>query len=292
MDIKKCDEFSYWSNVVTSAPEWEQAQQQEVAPLPAPLHVLCREAINVAKFLSDHWKDQETPKGILPGLIRAMNEKPKQEDAGAAVYLHEKLGDEILSLKRAVDEAQTRYSLTCQPRSSAGSTIVARARFLLGEIVPTVEWYFDDGVEDEKDEKLRRIKASHAKIGNSAAALARKLYDYGTLANQYRKALAGMSEFDAGYIDEALGLVEQLQSLPSTGEQAVSPEQRDAIRLRNALVDLLMERVNTVRAAARFIYRGRPAVVRKVTSAHERTKRQAARRKKKAAEESAPVSVG
>lgn len=291
MDAMKCKDFSYWSSIVTSSPEWEQAQQKEVEPLPAPLHILCREAISVAKFFSNHWQDQKTPKGILPGLIRALNEKQKQENEETTVHLHQKLGEEILSLKRAVDEAQTQYSLTCEARGSTGSSIVGRARFLLAEIVATVEWYFDDGVEDEKDEKLRRIKASHAKIGNSAAALARKLYDYGSLANQYRKALAAMSEFDVEYIDEALGLVEQLQSLPSSGEPVGSPEQREALRLRNALVRLLMARVNTIRAAARFIYRGRPQVVRQVTSAHQRNKRQAARRKEKAAEESAPISI-
>mgnify|MGYP003380223481 CR=1 FL=1 len=36
-----------------------------------------------------------------------------------------------------------------------------RARFVLGEIIATLEWHFDDDVQDENDEKLSQAHAEH-----------------------------------------------------------------------------------------------------------------------------------
>jgi hypothetical protein len=42
---------------------------------------------------------------------------------------------------------------------------------------------------------------------------------------------------------------------------------------------MLMERMNTVRSAAQFVFRNHPSIVREVTSAYERRRRAAQRRK-------------
>ncbi|MBN1611068.1 MAG: hypothetical protein JW940_30835 [Polyangiaceae bacterium] len=55
-------------------------------------------------------------------------------------------------------------------------------------------------------------------------------------------------------------------------------EQR-ALELRRRLASMLMERMNTVRSAAQFVFRHHPSIVREVTSAYERRRRAAQRRK-------------
>ena len=56
--------------------------------------------------------------------------------------------------------------------------------------------------------------------------------------------------------------------------------QERALELRNRFAMLIHRRLGAVRAAARFLFRDHPEVVRKVTSGYERAK-QAKRRKKK-----------
>ena len=55
---------------------------------------------------------------------------------------------------------------------------------------------------------------------------------------------------------------------------------REAIALRNRLMTLLFDRMIRVRSAARFVFRGRPEIIREATSAYERRRRAAGRRAK------------
>ncbi len=181
-----------------------------------------------------------------------------------------KTGEEILSLREAVSQAQAQYFLTFEQSVNP----MERGDFLLDEMTATLEYLLDDGIEDEKDAQLDRIDAAHADDPESFDALASALDDYAAFADVHRKAMDGLGGFDAGHIDEARKVAAELRARPSVGA-TVSEASRAALALRNKLVVLLMTRMTAVRAAARFVFRGQPEIVREVTSEYERRRRAA-----------------
>ncbi|WP_437289241.1 hypothetical protein [Sorangium sp. So ce406] len=257
---------------------WSEAvQRMNAGDLPAltvPWHVLLGEAVDVAKFFEKYWKTQtDAQKRVTRlGLESAV---PKDSKKGDAARLGPKTAEEILSLQRATQEAHTRYLLTVEKNKSPRE----RGKFLLGEIWATLSFYFDDGVEDDKDEMLARIDAAHAGDPDTADALASALDDYALLGEKHRGALDGLGGFQAGYLDEARAVAAELRRLPAQAE-AISRQAQEALLLRNKLAALLIERMGLVRSAARFVFRGQPEIVREVTSAYDRRKRAAARRAK------------
>ncbi len=56
-------------------------------------------------------------------------------------------------------------------------------------------------------------------------------------------------------------------------------EAKRAMALRNRLIVLLTERVGAVRSAARYVFRGHPAIVREAMSLYERHRRAASERR-------------
>ncbi len=183
-----------------------------------------------------------------------------------------------LSLQRATQEAQTRYLVTVDKRVESPK---ARAEIVLGEIQAVLAWYFDDGVQDEKDDMLARLDAAHADDPATNDALASALDDYAHLADRYRQELDGLGGFEAALIDEAGELAAALRERPAQPEVS-SSKTRDALALRNKLAGYLLAQMGLVRAAARFVFRNQPEIVREATSAYERRKRATTRRSKEA----------
>jgi hypothetical protein len=245
--------------------------------LHVPLHVLFGEAVDVARFFEAHWKPQKDASGniVRRGLDSAAGKHNKR--------LTEKTGDEILSLQQAAQEAHTAYLLTVDPKSSGD--IQARARFVLNEITAVLEWFFDDGIEDENDARLERLAVAHASDPDTMDALASALDDYAALAAPHRKDLDGLGDFDGALLDEAKSLAVALRDRPAV-PLVLSDKARAALSLRNKVISLLTDRMATVRSAARFVFRDEPEIVRQVTSAYERRKRAAAKRE--AAKKKAP----
>lgn len=237
-------------------------------PANAPLHVVLGEAVDVARFFTTYYEPQT--KGAAPrrGLSSAVTAKSR---------INEKTGDEILSLQRAAQEAQTRYLLVVDP--ARGASPVDRGQFLLGELTATLEFLFDDGVDDENDAQLAQIDAAHADDPGTADALAGALDDYAALAEPHRADLDGLGGFEAAFIDEAREVAATLRARPAT-PGGRSDEAKQAIALRNKVLTLLADRVDAVRSAARFVFRGRPEIIREATSTYERRRRAAARRAK------------
>jgi hypothetical protein len=276
---KKNGELSQWTDFV-------QGRSLEQLPsINVPLHVLFGEAADVAKFFEKHWKNQVDDKGkvIRLGLESAV---PKGARKARAGRLHARTGSEILSLQRATQVAQTCYLLAADHRSERP---MARGQFLVGEIAAVLAWCFDDGIEDDKDEMLARVEAAHEGDPQTGDALAGALEDYAALADRYRKDLDGLGGFSAAHIDEAIALASELRGRP-VHTATLSDEARQALDLRNKLAGLLLERMNLVRAAARFVFRGKPQIIRDATSAYERRRRAAARRAKPAAQPAPAVS--
>lgn len=202
--------------------------------------------------------------------------KKKNEARGE---LSAQTGQEILSLQRAAQEAHTRYLLTVGPVN--GASPMNHGQFLLNEIAAALGWHFNDGVEDEKDQMLASIEAAHAEDPRTSDALASALDDYAHLADRYRDEIDGLGGFSASNIDEAFEVAASLRDRPTQAQSVtMSVEARQALDLRNKIVTVLLARMNLVRAAAKFVYRAHPEIVREATSAYERRRRATARRAK------------
>jgi hypothetical protein len=228
-----------------------------------PMRVFLGEAVDAARFVQAYWepvKDQ-TGKVLRPGLSLA------------GAKLSPQIGAEILELEEGLQTAQTDYLLTVAP---AQPDVRARAEYILGELTAALEWLLDDGVEDDRDKQLAALKAEYADHSTSTDSLAAELSDYAALARQESKGLEGLGGIELSLIDEAEQLAKQLRSRPST--PAPAENTRRALDLRNRLATLLYERIATVRAAARFVFRNHPEIAREVGSAYVRRKRAAARR--------------
>lgn len=240
----------------------------EAAKLPSdelkiavPLHVLFGEAVDVAKFYDKYFTAAEG----RPGLVSVVD---------ASRNLTKKTGDDLLSLREAAQQANTEYLLAVAPGAAAP---MERAAFVLNEMTATLEWLFDDGVEDERDAQLASIKKAHADTPESHDAWAAELTDHAALAQQYRKEMDGLGGFDVALIDEAKSLAAALRDRPAI-PAGTSEKAAIARALRSRLATLLSNRLQVVRAAARFVFRQHPAIVREATSAYERRRRTAARR--------------
>ncbi|MEO7329042.1 MAG: hypothetical protein ABI193_10715 [Minicystis sp.] len=268
--------------------QWKDAARavsnNELPSSNVPLHVLFGEAVDVARFFAKYWKPQkEAGAPAVPGL-----ESAASKNGNGVPKMTAKTGEEILSLQRAAQEAQTRYLLVVDPGNTAELT--ERARFLLDEMTATLEWLFDDGVEDEKDAQLARLGAAHADDPQSADALASALDDYATLCKPHEAEMDGLGGFEVAYIAEANALAAELRGRPAQATP-MSEQARAAITLRNRMVTLLWERMSTVRGAARFVFRKQPDLVREATSAYERRRRAASRRAQGKKDTGAPATA-
>lgn len=226
--------------------------------LVAPFHVLVGEAVDVARFFNTYYPTQPaTPgKGARPGL----------EQAVIGGQFRPELGQEILELQEATQAAQTQYLLTVTSPDSPRE----RAEFVLSELVASLEYLFDDDIEDEDDQRLERLAQQHVNPA-SQDALAAALDDYAGLAEMHRARLTELGAFDASFIGEAHALATAMRELSADKLAGASTDaQKLALELRNRLATMLYDRMQLVRSAARYVFRRDPDTVRRVTSAYQR----------------------
>jgi hypothetical protein len=93
----------------------------------------------------------------------------------------------------------------------------------------------------------------------------------------------GLGGFELGLVDEANALSRQIQEHSAGPIVPEVPGAAQALDLRNRVGALLLDRMQQVRSAARFVFRRNPELVREVTSTYERRKRRASRRAKEEA---------
>jgi hypothetical protein len=246
--------------------KWHKAATELVevrASFSPPIRVILGEAVDVARFTQAYWEPVKDTAGkiLRPGL------------ALAGVKLPTTIGAEILELQDALQTAQTDYLLTVAP---AQPDVRARGEFVLAEISAAIEWLLDDGVEDDRDKQLAALKSEYSDGSASTDTLAAELSDYAELAQREAVGLDGLGGFDLSLIGEAAELARQLRERPTT--PAPAENARRALDLRNRVATLLVDRIATVRAAARFIFRNQPEIARQVGSAYVRRKRASARR--------------
>ncbi len=251
----------------------------EAASLPSdefafrvPLHVLLGEAADQVRFIEQRWEPRRDANGaaVLPGLSSIGPRFPRA------------LAEEITALAEAAHAAHFAYLVCVEPDGAGGLT--ARGRELLEELAAVLAYHADDGADDEKDQRLAALEDAHRNDPESVDALASQLEDYAALARSYSDEILGLGGFERETIRQAQETVAALRALPA--RPALSSETRQKLALRNRLLTLLAGRIARVRSAARFVFRAHPAVVREATSAFERQRRAASRRR--AAVEASP----
>jgi hypothetical protein len=154
--------------------------------------------------------------------------------------------------------------------------IMKQAGVVLADLTATLEFLFDDGVENEDDVALARLGRVHdAPTTQDQMALA--LEDYADLADQQRAELDALGTFDVANIDLARELAKKLRQ--RSAPQADDDEAARAMRLRNQLWTLLLARMQRVRTVARHVFRLYPDVSQQATSRYLRRQRAEARRR-------------
>jgi hypothetical protein len=231
----------------------------EVLSASVPLGTLIDEAAIAAAFIRRRWKATAEHAGL---------ESAANESFTAST------GRELAELGIAVDEADAAYRAI----PARAPSVAAEARRVLREIMATLAWHLDGGDQVRGRAALDSLRAAQAKIGRSASALATALDASAGLAAIHRAALTGLGGFDPRQIDAARVLARTLRERARAPRER-PPAKREALALRNKLVALLRLRLATTRAAARFVFRDQPAIVREVTSAHERARRKLGRAK-------------
>ncbi len=225
--------------------------------LNVPLYAILGEAQDVARYFREHYKADK--KSGRPGLA----------DAG----LEATVADELESLIAEATAASSAYRLTVDPK--ADTTKLERARFVINEIGAVMEYFLDDGVEDEDDARLANVNAAHKDAPDTADALALALEEYAAFAGLHEAEIDGLGGFDVKMIAEAKKLAGELRTAPSA---APSPASASVLAKRNRLLQLIDLRVRKVRAAAKFVFRAQPELARGAASAYERKRRIRAKR--------------
>ncbi|HEU4412186.1 MAG TPA: hypothetical protein VFS43_43490 [Polyangiaceae bacterium] len=246
------------------APEAQKLASSEMH-LAVPFHVLLGEAVDVARFHETYFASVGASDGqpARPGLDTVIDERRGMTAS---------TGEDILSLREATQQAHARYLIVSSP---AGAAPVKRGRFVVGEIAAALGYLF--GGEGARAAQLAALRAAHAGGPRSADALAAALEEYAALGEAHRGEIAGLGGFDPGLLDEAREVARALRERPAAAA-APGDEVARALALRNRLATLLAAKMNAVRAAARFVFRHRPEIVREATSAYERHRRAASRR--------------
>ena len=234
--------------------KWSSAAEQieDPPPLGTPLRVLYDEAGRLAEATRLFWKHT----GDRPGL----------ENAGPR--LRPGIADELLTLTRAVQEAQERY-VDLISHEMNPSELVDRAEALLIELAHVLEWH-EWREDDDESFEHRSVYAAReiAREAGSASELGFALYDYACAAQTRMEALRKINGFDPAVAEEALEVSKRIVDVDQTTLDQSDPIRR-AIRARNRLVVLLERRMRLVRAAARFVFRDEPEVLDEFTSDYE-----------------------
>lgn len=244
-----------------------------LAEISVPFHVLTGEAIDVAAFFRRYYEPEIAPKTkvvLRPGLASVGKDK-----------LSPHADKRITLLVEEVQAAQTQYQLSADAPVSTED--VDRGRFVVSELAAALEFLFDDGVEDERDAQLARVRQANEDT-SSSDTLAGALSDYAGLAHAYRDELDGLGDFEVAMIDEARELSTALRARSARGPSETTKQSSTALEWRNRLAVLLAQEVAIVRKSARFVFRHHPQIRREVGSSYERRSRAVRRRAAEKAE--------
>ena len=241
-----------------------KAGSMDKSPLNLPYDEALREAVRAALFLKKRWH----PKKQLPGL-------------SGVVGLAPSTANELLSLLRAVQESRLRLLIDEEEFVTEPLLLdpKERARFVIKEIDAALS-FLGPALSETEAARLLKLQEHPERAALAEASLQLFLGGYGGLAKELRGKLATLaSDFDEALIDEAFMLITALDEDLSAQTLATNTQQQSRQNFYR-LLTLMQERVGQIRKAAAYVYRHHPTILRQVTSAYDRQRRQRARKKK------------
>ena len=198
----------------------------------AGIRALLAEAEGAASYAAHYWAATER----RPGLVLA------------AGIMGNDVVDELQSLVRAARALDV--ALRIPPERHARKALLAEARALCRDLDAACGFI----VGERGDEQLRgALRALRKRLGaGSVARLAIALSDLATLADELGDDLAIL-----GVAKESVPRARELsQALAALGDPRA--ERRPQRQLRNQLLTLADQRISTICAAARFVFRDHP----------------------------------
>jgi hypothetical protein len=235
-----------WRDAALALPE------ERIAAPGLPIHAYLDHADYLMGFFERHWAPGEKGR---PGLESLESFLPRTS------------GEQIHSLIQACRALQTQV-LFPGKADAEGRQALVRGRVVADQLSAALDYALDDGVETASDLALESAWKRLA-AGSSAPVLAQALSDFAGIAAANRELLARIKGFDLGLIEEARTLVEKLGGRdPSRGRPASA-----TVELRNRLLTLLEDRLEAVRRAARYLFRDRPELLRRLSPDYWRSLR-------------------
>ena len=217
-----------------------------------PLQRLVLEARVLADFVERYWEPHGARRGRLPGM-RA---------AAEAMEMKREIARDLRDLASAVQSTDSELRAT---RVRGERLPLAAARGALAELRAPLRFLLDGR------ERLELEKIERAPRARSAYAWALALETHAILAEKHAPALARLGNFASDLPERARHLALSLRQ--PRRHLAADEARRARLRLRDALMTLLMDRIRAVRAAARYVFRDHPAIVKQATSDYERKRK-------------------
>ena len=223
-----------------------------------PLGVFLDEALGIARFVEARGKSVRKHGELVR---RGLDLAGEPELAGPIAHDIRALVEEIHAAHSAYEASITK---------SRAPELLREGRACLADLRATAEWLATTSKKPDHREMLRNVREPH-KFARAIDAVALALEDFARLVAE----LTGRGKPLDGATPDALARAYRLAAAlrhHASRSSARAPA-HDALQARNALIAKLMERVRRVRAAARYVWRNEPEVVRQVTSAYERAKK-------------------
>lgn len=209
------------------------------------------------------------------GEARACWERPPAEGAPplgafANFYSAERLA-RAQGLVHALQHA-VGVGLFQRERPEALGPKVKRAQWIIRELRGALTFVMDDGVEDDGDAQVARLRRTTAKAKGSAAAVGGLLGVWVALARLHQERLGALADFDPALLDEGERLSRALLSLGPLEERPAPPF--PWAKLRAGLYTLAQRELQALRRVVEHAYRHHDEVLRRFVSAERRRRRE------------------
>ncbi len=179
-------------------------------------------------------------------------------------------------IRRLVDEIRRSQRARAMPVPPVDGSAIARARKQIAEITAAIRFAAEFRHAPEMLAVLAKIRRVADPTSRHLSAVSLALREHVTLAQSYREQLKGLAGFTIPRERETEALAAEVLAIPRNKSSARALR-RDQTQARNALVSELRAHVRAVRAAARFVFRAEPEIIREFTSALGRKRRRLAR---------------
>jgi hypothetical protein len=221
---------------------------------------LLGEGVVIAGLYAQYWTARTTRRGeLIPGFA----------DLVGTSELDPEWGRELVELVVAAGAAHAESLATTE---RAPESPMKRAAVVLREVKAALAFAFDGSRFTKARAALAKVSRLHPQP-KSQDDMALALEGFAGLGKDHRAHLGEISGFDVKLLDEAATLAVRLRERSGENRLAErSRASREALALRNRLLNGLYERMSHIRRAARYLFREHPHIVRQFTSEPNRTR--------------------